>query len=101
MLICTLALAGLLRLWSSGTPRPFLDSAGRAVAASISEKTWAINGVKQDMVIRGRNQNNPVLLCGHGGPGMPDYFLTEQYPTSLEDLFTVVWWDQGGNRIVV
>ena len=27
---------------------------------------------------------------------MPDYCLGEQYPTGLEDLFTVVWWDQRG-----
>ena len=27
---------------------------------------------------------------------MPDYPLTQQYPTGLEDVFTVVWWDQRG-----
>jgi len=27
---------------------------------------------------------------------MPDYFLTGKYPTRLEELFTVVWWDQRG-----
>ncbi len=46
------------------------------------------------MVIRGRDVHNPVLLWVHGGPGMPDYLLTDQYPTNLEDIFTVVWWDQ-------
>lgn len=64
---------------------------------SISEKIHVdINGVRQGMFINGRNRANPVLLWVHGGPGMPDYFLTEQYPTGLEDLFTVVWWDQRG-----
>ena len=48
------------------------------------------------MVIRGKDTANPVLLWVHGGPGMPDYFLTRPYPTNLEDLFTVVWWDQRG-----
>jgi pimeloyl-ACP methyl ester carboxylesterase len=38
-----------------------------------------------------------VLLYLHGG--MPDYFLTALYPTSLEDLFTVVWWEQRGSGI--
>jgi pimeloyl-ACP methyl ester carboxylesterase len=95
--VSTLGLAGLLLLWSPGTPRPFEDAAGAPLPGSISEKTWAdINGIKQGMVIRGRSQHNPVLLWVHGGPGMPDYLLTEQYPTSLEDLFTVVWWDQRG-----
>ena len=55
-----------------------------------------VNGVRQSMVIRGEDRTNPVLLWVHGGPGMPDYFLTRRYPTGLEDLFTIVWWDQRG-----
>jgi pimeloyl-ACP methyl ester carboxylesterase len=27
---------------------------------------------------------------------MPDYFLTQKYPTGLEDEFVVVWWEQRG-----
>jgi pimeloyl-ACP methyl ester carboxylesterase len=27
---------------------------------------------------------------------LPEYFLTERYPTGLEDDFTVVWWEQRG-----
>jgi pimeloyl-ACP methyl ester carboxylesterase len=97
VIISILGIGGLLRVWSPGTPRPFLDDAGRAVTGSISEKIWVdINGVEQGMVIRGENAANPVLLVVHGGPGMPDYVLTEQYPPELEDLFTVVWWDQRG-----
>jgi hypothetical protein len=53
------------------------------------------------MVIRGRSQHNPVLLWVHGGPGMPDYLLTEQYATNLEDLFTVVWWGSAGGCAVL
>jgi pimeloyl-ACP methyl ester carboxylesterase len=30
---------------------------------------------------------------------MPDYFLTQKYPTGLEDYFTVVWWEQRGSGI--
>ena len=64
---------------------------------SITEKIQVdINGVKQGMFINGTSQSNPVLLWVHGGPGMPEYFLTERYPTGLEDLFTIVWWDQRG-----
>ena len=36
---------------------------------------------------------------GARGPGLPDYFLAEQYPAGLEDLFTVVWWDQRGTGL--
>lgn len=80
------------------TTKPFLDAAGgHRLFGSISEKiSVPINKVRQGMVIRGRNQSNPVLLWVHGGPGMPDYPLTERYPIDLEDLFTVVWWDQRG-----
>jgi pimeloyl-ACP methyl ester carboxylesterase len=38
-----------------------------------------------------------VLLFLHGG--MPVYFLSERYPTGLEDDFTVVWWEQRGSGI--
>ena len=97
VVVSTLGLGSLLLWWSPGTPRPIRDPAGGSLPGSISEKIWVdINGVKQGMVIRGKNTHNPVLLWVHGGPGMPDYFMTEQYPTNLEDLFTVVWWDQRG-----
>ena len=48
------------------------------------------------MFIKSSNMDNPVLLFLHGGPGMPEYFLTRDYPTSLEEDFTVCWWDQRG-----
>jgi pimeloyl-ACP methyl ester carboxylesterase len=92
-----LALGGLLRMLSPGRPRPFRDDEGQVLAGSISEKIHVdINGVELGMFIKGRDRSDPVLLWVHGGPGMPDYFLTEQYPTGLDDLFTIVWWDQRG-----
>jgi pimeloyl-ACP methyl ester carboxylesterase len=97
VLASALALAGVLWIWSPGKPRPFLDESGHVLEGSIAEKIRVeINGVEQGMFIKGRDTSNPVLLWVHGGPGMPDYFLTEQYPTVLEDLFTIVWWDQRG-----
>ncbi|WP_168929518.1 alpha/beta hydrolase [Nocardioides sp. GY 10113] len=55
-----------------------------------------IEGVAQGIVITGADPARPVLLWVHGGPGMPDYVLTDGYPPALEDLFTVAWWDQRG-----
>ena len=73
---------------SPGRPSPVLDSDGRPVAGSISQKIFVeINGVEQGMFIRTRNPENPVLLYVHGG--MPDSFLEDRYPTGLEDIFTV------------
>jgi pimeloyl-ACP methyl ester carboxylesterase len=91
---------GLRQLWSPGTPKPVGDSTGGPLAVGVVGKNWVdINGVKQGMVVCGENERNPVLLWVHGGPGMPDYLLTKQYPTNLEDLFTVVWWDQRGTAL--
>jgi hypothetical protein len=43
----------------------------------LSEKIRIdINGVKQGMFIQSRDVNHPILLFLHGGPGMPEYFLT-------------------------
>lgn len=95
LLVCLLVFIALLALWSPGKPEPFLDENGRVLAHSVSEKIRVgINGVDQLMFIKSRDTNNPVLLYLHGG--MPDYFLSQNYPTGLEQLFTVVWWEQRG-----
>jgi pimeloyl-ACP methyl ester carboxylesterase len=72
----------------------FPDENGRLRLGS-SEKVFAdINGVRQGMFIQSTDAAHPVLLCLHGG--LPEYFLTERYPTGLENDFTVVWWEQRG-----
>jgi pimeloyl-ACP methyl ester carboxylesterase len=93
-----LGLVGVLLFWSyPGKPRPFLDQHGNPLPDSLAEKIWVpINGVEQGMFIQSTNILNPVLLFVHGGPGMPEYWLTQRYPTGLEELFTVVWWEQRG-----
>jgi pimeloyl-ACP methyl ester carboxylesterase len=97
-LICILLLSGVLLALSQGKVKPFLDKNGNTLEGSISEKIQVnINGVMQGMFIKSKNQKNPVLLYLHGG--MPDYFLTQKYPTGLEDLFTVVWWEQRGSGL--
>lgn len=87
----------LLRSWSPGVPEPILDAAGRPVPLSISEKIFVeIGGIRQGMFIRSADPGNPVLLFLHGGPGMPEYFLEERFPTGLDSRFTVCWWEQRG-----
>jgi pimeloyl-ACP methyl ester carboxylesterase len=89
-------LVGLLLFWSyPGRPKPFVDDNGILLPGSLSEKIFInINGVKQGLIIASRDTSNPVLLYLHGA--LPDYFLSRQYPTGLEELFTVVWWEQRG-----
>ncbi len=98
LLACILILVGVLQLWSPGKPTPFVDENGSPLAGSISEKVFVnINGVEQGMFIKSKDATHPVLLYLQGG--MPDYFLTQKYPTGLEDYFTVVWWEQRGSGI--
>ena len=97
LLAAILLLGGLLLAWSPGKTEPFLDENGDLLVDSISEKIYVtINGLEQGMFIKSKDSHNPVLLFVHGGPGMPEYWLTQRYPTGLEEFFTVVWWEQRG-----
>jgi pimeloyl-ACP methyl ester carboxylesterase len=98
LVLGVLLFAGVVFMNSSRRPGPFLGQDGKLLAGSISEKVFVdINGVKQGMFIKGKRLSNPVLLYVHGG--MPDFFLTQNYPTGLENHFTVVWWEQRGTGI--
>ncbi len=98
LVACMLIFFGVLLLWSPGISKPFVDENGSPLAGSISEKIRVnINGVEQGMFIKSKDATHPVLLYLHGG--MPFYFLTQRYPTGLEDYFTVVWWDRRGSGL--
>ncbi len=98
LVVSVLVVLGVLLVLSPGTPKPFLDGSGRTLTGSISEKIKVhINGVDQGMFIKGKNISKPILLYLHGG--MPDYFLTQRYPTGLDEDFTVVWWEQRGSGL--
>ncbi len=76
----------------------FLGRDGQSLPNSIAEiRDVEINGARQRLLIRGADKNNPVLLHLHGGPGGPDQSLLQSYGKTLEDLFTVVYWDQRGS----
>lgn len=64
---------------------------------SISEKIRVpINGAEQGMFIKGKDKTKHVLLFLHGGPGMPEYAISREYPLVLEEHFVVCWWEQRG-----
>lgn len=66
----------------------------------IGEKVFLeIGGVRQGMIIKGNDMQNPVLLFLSGGPGIPEYFLDYKYPTFLENEFTVCFWDWRGTGL--
>ncbi len=100
LLVSIFVFLGGLVAWSHGKPIPFIDENGRTLEGSISEKIHVnINGVEQGMFIKGRDKTKPVLLFLHGGPGLPTYWLTEKYPTGLEDYFTVCYWETRGTGL--
>ena len=66
----------------------------------MNEKIFVdINGTKQGMFLQGENIENPVLLFLHGGAGSPEIAFSQRYPTGLDKIFTVCWWEQRGSGI--
>lgn len=64
--------------------------------SSLEEIT--LGGLKQWIFIRGTDQNNPVLIFLHGGPGAPAPGMSSSRNLDAELIkhFTVVHWDQRG-----
>ena len=57
-----------------------------------------LGNIKQWIFIRGEDQNNPVLIFLHGGPGEPAFGMSSSRSSDerLIKHFTVVHWDQRG-----
>lgn len=85
---------------SKGEIEPFYNEDGEVLEGSVAERVFVdINGRTNGMIIRGRNDDNPVLLFISGGPGVPQYWLNEHYDNKIEDYFTVCWWDYYGEGL--
>jgi pimeloyl-ACP methyl ester carboxylesterase len=61
-----------------------------------SLESLKINGVKQWILLQSSDQDLPVLLILHGGPGYAMMPLFHHSNQPLEDSFLVVNWDQRG-----
>lgn len=65
---------------------------------SISElKKVKINNVKLELMIRGNNRDNPVIVFVHGGPCCSEIPYVRKYQNTLEQEFTIVHYDQRGS----
>ncbi|WP_433921735.1 alpha/beta fold hydrolase [Paenibacillus taichungensis] len=53
-----------------------------------------INGTGHEIMIRGQNLDNPVILYLHGGPGASELPYAKKYQDLLESQFTIVNYDQ-------
>lgn len=64
---------------------------------SISEfRKVEINGENIQVMIRGCDRNNPILLFVHGGPCWPEIPYVVKYQKEWEEKFTIVHYDQRG-----
>ncbi len=65
---------------------------------SISElRMVKINGENIQIMIRGCDRNNPVLLFVHGGPCWSEIPYVVKYQKEWEEKFTIVHYDQRGS----
>lgn len=99
LLFAALIVLGLVALIRIRRRRvvPLRDEAGAIIPGSISERVFVeTGGIRQGMFIQSANPQNHDLLFLHGGPGMPEYFMVDGYPTGLERDFTMVWGEQRG-----
>ncbi|MGE7695499.1 alpha/beta fold hydrolase [Lysinibacillus sp. NPDC094177] len=53
-----------------------------------------INGSNHEVMIRGKDKDNPVIIFVHGGPGCSEIPYASKYQNLLENNFTVVNYDQ-------
>jgi proline iminopeptidase len=55
-----------------------------------------LGGLAQEVLVRGADAGNPLLLILHGGPGFAEMPLFTAYNAGLEQHFLVAHWDQRG-----
>ena len=86
----------LVRLLRGKTPK-IKDDKGKVIPTSIASlERVTLGGVKQWVLIRSHNVDNPILLFLHGGPGSAEMGFAHKYERKLEEDFIFVNWDQRG-----
>lgn len=56
-----------------------------------------INGAEHEIMIRGVDASNPILIFVHGGPACSEIPYVRKYQKGLEKQFTIVHYDQRGS----
>lgn len=57
----------------------------------------SINGTEHEVMIRGNDKSNPVIIYVHGGPCCSEIPYVRRYQQELEAYFTIVHYDQRGS----
>lgn len=60
-------------------------------------KQIQINGTGHEVMIRGADKRNPIVIFVHGGPGCSEIPYVRKYQKWLENHFTIVHYDQRGS----
>ncbi|GAA3411613.1 alpha/beta fold hydrolase [Paenibacillus hodogayensis] len=60
-------------------------------------KQIEINGTDHEVMIRGVDRRNPIVIFVHGGPGCSEIPYVRKYQDLLEKNFTIVHYDQRGS----
>lgn len=97
--IVVILIFALVVLWikSPGVTEAITDSDGHTVEGSISNmEKVTLGGQDQYLIIRGADQNKPVMLFLHGGPGSPEVAFVKHYNPEIENDYVMVYWEQRG-----
>ncbi len=82
--------------WKAHTP-PILGEDGQPLPNSITSlEKVRLGGVDQWLILRGQDQDNPVLLFLSGGPGASEAGRVLRFNRDLEEHFVVAIWEQRG-----
>jgi len=91
-----LVLLAVAIAWPAGTD-PILGPDGDPLPGSVAELTTVeVGGKNLDLMIRGEDTKDPVLLFLAGGPGGSELGAMRNHLPALEGLFVVATWDQRG-----
>ncbi len=98
--LCIAVIVCIILPPSHGRTKPFIDENGNILEDSISEKVFMeINGASLGMFIMAKDSGSPVLLFLGGGPGIPEYFLEQEYPSGLANEFVVCYLEYRGTSL--
>jgi pimeloyl-ACP methyl ester carboxylesterase len=72
---------------------------GKKPKTLYSLEEIVLGGVRQAILITGKDSSKPILLFVHGGPGFSEMALLRKYNRDLDNHYLMVSWDQRGTNL--